>query len=364
MGLNLRRLEKVGKNALWNILGLFFSKKNPQPGLSIDLAEIKSVLVIRPDRLGDVVLSTPVYESIKASIPGVKLTVLVDQSNAGLIANNPHVDEVLKWNSKQPWEILRPLRRGRFDLAFTLNKTFSATASVLILLSRATCRVGYENPQSAWMYDVHVKIDNNSRHEIENNLELLKAVGLAKILPAPKLFFSEQEEQTIDALLCAKRKHPDRPLVLIKPGTRVPEWGWRLEKFQKVADHLLQTETAEVFLISGPGEEEMIDDFLNNMECPPLRLPPLSIMELALLIQKSDLLFCNHTGIMHLASAVNTPVLVIFKHGEIARWGPYNTPNVILEERYSDSLTPETVLQSIDELLNKEKSRLQEESGR
>lgn len=361
MGLNLRRLEKVAKNILWRVPGLFFSKRKPK--LPLDLTDIKSVLVVRPDRLGDVILSTPVYQSIKSSIPGARLTVLVDKSNAGLLKNDPSVDAVLEWDSKRPWKMFRALRRGQYDLAFTLNKTFSATASVLTLLSGAACRVGYQNQQSAWVYDVPVDADTPPRHEVENNLQLLKAVGLPKIHSAPKLYFSEQEEQTIDALMKSKRNHPDRPLILIKPGTRVPEWGWRLEKFQKVAKQLIDTKAAEVLLISGPGEEKMTEDFMGSMEHPPVRLPPLSIMELALLTQKSDLLFCNHTGIMHLASAVNTPVLAIFKHGEIARWGPYNTPNIILEERYSDALTPDTALESIAELLKIEKSRLQEQSG-
>ena len=355
MGRNLRRLEKIAKNILWGVPGVFYTKRKRQ-GRSLNLKGVKSVLVVRPDRMGDVVLSTPVYESIKSSIPGVRLSVLVDRSNKGLLANNPNVDQILEWNSKRPWKILRSLRREKFDLAFTLNKTFSATASVLTLLSGAACRVGYKNQQNAWMIDVQVAIDNQTRHEIENNLELLKAAGLTKISRTPQLFFHKNETEKIDALLSSKRKHPDRPLVLIKPGTRVLEWGWRLDKFQKVAEHLLKTESAEVFLISGPGEEEMTDGFMKSMERPPVRLPLLSINELAMLIQKSDLLFCNHTGIMHLASAVNTPVLVIFKHGETARWGPYNTPNIILEERNCDSLAPETALESIEELLKGQKS--------
>jgi ADP-heptose:LPS heptosyltransferase len=361
MSLNFKQLEKTAKNILWRVPGWCFPKR--KPGLSLDLADIKSVLVVRPDRLGDVILSTPVYRSIKSSLPGVRLTVLVDKSNAGLLKSDPNVDRVLEWDSSRPFKILRPLRREKYDLAFTLNKTFSATASALTFLSRAACRVGYENPKNAWMLDVQVGADTPPRHEVENNLELLKAVGLTKIVTTPKLYFNAQEEQAVDSLLKDKRKQTDRPLVLIKPGTRVPAWGWRLEKFQQVAEHLLKTETAEVFLISGPGEEKMTDGFMNAIEHPPVRLPPLSVMELALLIQKSDLLFCNHTGIMHLASAVNTPVLAIFKHGEIARWGPYHTPNVILEERHSDALTPETVLESIGKLLKMGKNRLQEESG-
>jgi ADP-heptose:LPS heptosyltransferase len=355
MGELSRNVEKCAKNVLWGVLGFLFARKQSAK-LPLDLENIKSVLVVRPDRLGDVVLSTPVYESIKLSVPGARLTVLVDKSNTGLLADNPDIDDVLAWNPKQPFKTLRALRQKRFDLTFTLNKTFSATASLLTLVSGAKYRVGYKQAQNAWVHDVQVDIDKEPRHEIENNLELLKAVGLRKIVQNPKLTFNAKEADKITALLAEKNRHPDRPLVLIKPGTRVPEWGWRLEKFQAVTDHLLKNKTAEVFLISGPGEEAMTERFIRDMETPPVRLPPLSIKELALLIQKSDLLFCNHTGIMHLASAVQTPVLAIFKHGEIARWGPYNTNSIILEERGSDSLSPETSIESIDRLLNRDAS--------
>lgn len=350
MGELSRNSEKYAKNVLWTVLGFLFARKR-SPELPLDLKKVKSVLVVRPDRLGDVVLSLPIYESIKLSIPGVHLTALVDKSNTELLANNSNIDEVLQWNRKQPWQTLRALRRKKFDLAFALNKNFSATASLFTLVSGAKYRVGYQQTQNGWTNDIQVAIDQEPRHEIENNLELLKAVGLRKIVQNPELYFNEKEAEKINALLAAKNRHPDRPLVLIKPGTRVPEWGWRLDKFQAVTDHLLKTKTAEVFLISGPGEEAMTDQFLSGMERPPVRLPALSIKELALLIKQSDLLFCNHTGIMHLASAVKTPVLAIFKHGEIARWGPYNTNSIILEERGSDSLSPESALQSIDRLL-------------
>jgi len=355
MGELSRNSEKYAKNVLWGVLGFLFARRRPLE-LPLELEKVKSILIVRPDRLGDVVLSTPVYESIKLSLPNARLTALIDKSNIGLLADNPNIDEVFAWDPKRPWKTLCSLRRKKFDLAFTLNKTFSATTSLFTLTSGAKYRVGYKQTQNAWMHDVQVDIDKEPRHEIENNLELLKAVGLRKIVQNPKLYFNEKEAGKITALLKEKNRYPDRPLVLIKPGTRVPEWGWRLEKFQAVTNHLLKTKTAEVFLISGPGEEAMTDRFIRAMETPPVRLPPLSIKELALVIQKSDLLFCNHTGIMHLASAVQTPVLAIFKHGEIARWGPYNTTSIILEERNSDSLSPETVIESIDRLLNREES--------
>ena len=102
-------------------------------------------------------------------------------------------------------------------------------------------------------------------------------------------------------------------------------------------------------MICGPGEEKMVISVQTNHF--PKSLPPLGLRELAHLIERADLLICNHTGIMHLASAVKTPVLAIFKHGDSKRWGPYNTPNIILDERNHDDLTPKMVLVKARELL-------------
>ena len=253
MGSMLRTLEKKAKGTLWHALGLLFCKRRKPVPLPLDLSPVKSVLVVRPDRLGDVVLSTPVYESLKSSIPGVRVTALVDRPNAAVLAGNPFIDRVVPLDRKRPWRTALRLREEKYDLAFTLNKSFSATASLLTLFSGAALRVGYRHPENAWMHAITVPTDGAPRHEIENNLELLRALGLPDIATAPAIYFDEQETWKVQNLLNEKRKHPHRPLVLIKPGTRVAQWGWRLEKFQKVTETLLQSKTAEVFIISGPG---------------------------------------------------------------------------------------------------------------
>jgi ADP-heptose:LPS heptosyltransferase len=105
-------------------------------------------------------------------------------------------------------------------------------------------------------------------------------------------------------------------------------------------------------MVNGPGEEAELKSSIASMHNKPQLLPLLSAKELALLIQECDVLLCNHTGIMHLASAVDKPACVIFKHGEIKRWGPLNPASVVLEERGDDSLAPETVIESLLTMLN------------
>lgn len=345
-------MERFWKDVLWSALDRLFGRaRNPLPPASIDWRDIRSVLVIRPDRLGDVILSTPVYESIKQSFPHIKVSALVDHRQAEVLRDNPFVDRVVCFRHGHPLRIFRELNEERFDAAIVLNRMFSATAAALALFSRARVRVGYENQRGAWVFHVNAPQPGGGQHEIQHNLGLLRFLGFPEIRDTPTIYFSEEVTQTVDALLAGENRHPGRPLALIKPGTRVAEWGWSLENFRAVGDNLLATGLAEVMILCGPGEENLLASLTRGMLSPPVVLPVLGIRELACLIQRADLLVCNHTGIMHLASAVQTPVAAIFKHGDAKRWGPYRTRNVILEERGAERLSPETVLQAIRQLL-------------
>ena len=352
----LRNLEKKAKQILWNLVGACAGKAPSPPDLPLDFSAIQSVLVIRPDRLGDVVLSTPVYQTLKKAFPHLHISVLVDKSQAGLLADNPNISWVFAFDPKQPLNAFRQLRDEQFDLALTLNKKFSATATFFALCSGAKIRVGYDHPENAWAHNIRVPLEGPPRHESENNLDLLRALGIEEIQSQPQLYFNSAETQKIADLIQQYRPTRDQPVVLVKSGTRIAKWGWQWKKFQTVIEHLLESNKAQVWLVNGPGEEAELQTAIANMQRKPQLLPLLSAKELALLMQECDVLLCNHTGIMHLASAVDKPVCVIFKHGEIKRWGPLNSDSVVLEERNDDSLSSDTVLNTLLEMLNKEKS--------
>ncbi len=352
----LHTIEKKAKQMLWNLVGACAGKAPNPPDLPLDFTGIQTVLVIRPDRLGDVVLSTPVYETLKKAFPHLHISVLAASAQAELLADNPNISQVFVFDPKQPLNVFRQLRDEQFDLALTLNKKFSATATFFTLCSGAKIRVGYNHPENAWAHNIRVPLEGPPRHESENNLDLLRALGIEETQSQPRLYFNSAETRKIADLMQQYRPTREQPVVMVKSGTRIAKWGWRWEKFQTVIEHLLESDKAQVWLVNGPGEEAELQTAIANMQRKPQLLPLLTAKELALLMQECDVLLCNHTGIMHLASAVDKPVCVIFKHGEIKRWGPLNSGSVVLEERDDDSLSPDTVLNTLLEMLNKEKS--------
>ena len=348
----LKKMGSCSKSMGWKTFGRVAGRLRKKPTFPIDWKNIRSALVIRPDRLGDVVLSIPVYESIKRSFPHIQTVALVNKAYAQIFNDNPFVDEVLGYDPRRPWLLADCLNKRSFDLALTLNKKFSAGASVMAWLSGATYKAGYLHEENSWLQDVHANPESKPRHEILNNLELLKVLSVPEIVEQPQIYFSTDEKNSTDELLKSFGYDSQRPLILMKMGSRVREWGWAPEKFIAVVEKLLENDATQIAFIVGPGEADEVQFATKNMHRKPWILPALSIKKLAALIAKSRLLFCNHTGIMHLASATQTPTLVIFKHGEIRRWGLFGNRHIILEERGTETLAPEIVLDAIDQLLH------------
>jgi hypothetical protein len=84
----LSYIKYQAKLIIWDLFRIFSGVNAPPAPLPIDFSKILNVLVIRPDRLGDVVLSTPVYESLKRSFPHLKITVMVNPIQAGILEDS------------------------------------------------------------------------------------------------------------------------------------------------------------------------------------------------------------------------------------------------------------------------------------
>lgn len=274
---------------------------------------------------------------------------MVNPIQAGILEDNPHLHKIILMRRRRFWRAIRQSRKEKFDLAITLNKKFSATATIFTLCADATITAGYRHSQSSWGYNIQLPVEAPPCHEIENNLALLKHMGVPQIIQQPRIYFNDGEKQKVAGIINSNKN--TRPLILVKTGTRIPEWGWQWGKFQIVIEHILKNDIADIWLINGPGEETELESHISRMEFKPQLLPLVKVKELALLMQQCDLLLCNHTGIMHLASAVEKPACVIFKHGEIQRWGPRHPKSVVLDDRHQDTLMPETVINTLKEIL-------------
>src|SRR5918992_3350975 len=141
------------------------------------------MLLIRLRLIGDVVLSTPVIRALRRGFPEAQLTYLVERDAAAVVANNPHLDEVLiaerTRGAARVWDDVRlawRLRRRRFDVVIDMHG--GPRSSWLTLATGAPQRIGYDMPGRRWMYTRTVARarELRPRHSVVNQWDLLSAV--------------------------------------------------------------------------------------------------------------------------------------------------------------------------------------------
>ena len=274
---------------------------------------IKNILVVRNDRFGEFLLNIPAIRALKEKYPQAKLSVAVNSAVCALAGAVGCVDQVLVWGQLKGY-----LRKCKFDLCVVLNPTKEAHQS--IFLAGIPVRVGYDRK---WGFLLTHKIKDTkhfgNRHEVDCNLELVGLVGAKTMDKAPKI-------KVDDNLF---REFTGQKIVAIHPFTSDSVKQWPLERFVELAGRIKRELGLKVVMVGlASSVLDAGDDIVNLIN-------KTSLVELAALLRRCSLLVSLDSGPMHLAAAVGTPVVALFRNdlpGKTAqRWGPWGKGHIVIE---------------------------------
>lgn len=300
------------------------------------------VLVVRTDRIGDVVLSLPVFASIRAAYPGGRIIALTREYTRPLLEDRDDVDDVISFDAETShvprsafMGLLARLRRERLDAAVALFSNFSVAA--LLFAAGIPVRVGPASKAAQVFFTHRIRQRRSKllRHEADHNLDLLAPLGIApvrraRITPPPPPGGLE--------------KRCDRPLVGIHPGHGGSARSWPVKNWAALAD-ALSASGADVVVTGSPAERELAESVARRAGAPVrVYIGEGGLMELAAALSALDVFAASSTGPLHIASAVGTPVVGIYCPIFVClpqRWGPIGendtalTPDVSPCERCS-----------------------------
>lgn len=320
------------------------SRLHPPPSTFLPPPVIpKRILVIRLDRLGDVVLSTPVLQALRQHFPHAFIAMMVRSACRDVLAGNPHLNEVLLYEKEGAHRSLRgtirfarQLRRYEFDTALVLHP--SNRSHWIPWLARIPVRIGYAR-KCGWLltYRVPHRKQEGNKHEAVYTLELLCAFGLRP--PPPQLLVpvSSEAVQRVEQLLREASIHPTDRLIAVHPSASCVSKRWMPERFAQVADRLVTEHGVRICLVAGGSDAIYANQAAAAMHAPVLNLAGrLSVAELAALLRRCRFLISNDSGPVHVAAAVGTPVVDIFGRNQRGlsptRWGPLGEGHVVLHK--------------------------------
>lgn len=275
------------------------------------------ILIIKPSSLGDIIHGLQVAQSIKASIEGCRITWVVADRFRSIIEECPFVDAMLIYQRhggiRGFWRLLREIRRERFDL--TLDFQGLARSGIMLAAARSPRKIGrFDARDGAWIsYTERVdRPEAGKLHALDILLQFLPHLGLQCKLETPLELgeASNRENSPIAG---------DGKPVVFFPGSRRPEKDW--QGFPELSGRLL--ESIELDQLVWAGDREIHgagkwdpDRFLNLMGRTTIR-------ELVALIKTARLVVANDSGPMHIAAALEVPVVALFGPTAPERFGPY-----------------------------------------
>ncbi len=301
--------------------------------------EAKNILAVRPDALGDLLMTTPALRALKESRPGRRLTLLTSPSGAAAAPFLPQVDDVIIYDapwvkataprrdSRPEYAMAERLRGAGFDAAviFTVYSQNPLPSALLCYLADIPLRLAHchENPYQLltdWVPDAEpAKL---TRHEVRRQLDLVAAVGCRTSDERLSFRVPAAARETVRGLLASLGLHDGRPWVVVHPGATAPSRRYPPEGFAEAARRL-HDETGCALVFTGSASEgELIDVIRGGLAAPSHSLAGrLGLAELAALLERAPLLIANNTGPVHLAAALGTPVVDLY-----ALTNPQHTP--------------------------------------
>ena len=311
--------------------------------LRVTSYEYKRILIVRTDRIGDVLLSTPVIKALRDSYPNAYMAMIVSPYAKDIVEGNPYLDEVIiydKDGKHKSWvrsmKFARNLKKKKFDLTIILHPT--NRVHLVTFFARIPKRVGYDRKLGFLLTDKirHTK-QLGEKHELEYALDLVRYLGIE---PKDKSLFmpiKPESEKWVEELFQQEGIEKTDKLLVIHPGASCPSKIWPSERFAEVADRLMEKYGFKVLLIAGPKDIKIAQEVIKKMRHPAVNLAgKTSVSQLATILKKCQLFISNDSGPVHIASALGIPVISIFGRNQKGlsplRWGPLGRKDRVLHK--------------------------------
>jgi ADP-heptose:LPS heptosyltransferase len=311
-------------------------------------AKARRILVVRLDNLGDVLLTTPAIHAITASLPDASVTLLASPSGAQAGRLNPDVADVIVHDAPwiDPWQelphdpareqrLIATLRDHHFDAAviFTSFRQSPLSAAYLCYLAGIPLRLAASIDGPGSLLTTRHRHPERMMHEVERGLSLVNAVGLTGgsdnlVLDVPETARGWGREWV--------SRHRRGPLVVVHPGCTMPARTYPWEQYAEVIDLLVAELGATVAVTGSESERELVERIIDQLR-PESRIDvhpvagELPFERFCALVEAADLTVTNNTGPMHLAAALQTPVVALFAlTNPPEQWKPWRVAHRLL----------------------------------
>lgn len=301
--------------------------------------EPKNLLIVRTDRIGDLVLTLPMAGIVKKHFPGTNVSFLIRDYTKDIAGANSNIDTVLVLKEKKGktsiWDNVRLLREHKFDSCVVVHPTFRL--SLIMLLSGIPFRIGTGYRWYSFLFN-HKTFEHRKdarRHELEYNVNLLRHLGINEALSVKNASFDIRvnplDGQKIEQLLSKNGVNFSNPVIIIHPGSGGSAVDWPISRFRELLEMLVRDLKCNVIITGSQSERKICQELSEGT--PALNMAgAVDLKALMALISLADFMIANSTGPIHLAAALGKNVVGFYPRITAMspeRWGPYTEKRMV-----------------------------------
>ncbi len=362
---SLRFVRSIGRHALalltspgvTHLMGepFFWLLGMRRKGGEVDLSQVKRVLVVRLDEIGDVVMTGPFLRELRRNLRDAWITLVVKPAVYNLVELCPYVNEVLTYdwrvngrftNLRRQWRALRlawrHLWRRRFDLAILPRwDTDGYHGTFVLYFSGAPWRVSYSESvidhkrRANNGFDrllTHPLNDSNLKHEVEHNLDVIRYLSGQIQDDRLELWLSDEDEAFAEGILKQNGVQPGEVVVGFGPSggnSRLKQWP--LSSFVELGRWLQRKYGARIIVVGGRGEEPLGREIERGVGSSVVdAVGKTTLRQMATLLKRCHVYVGNDAGPMHVAAGVGVPVVALFGSSCHHRFGPWGKERAVL----------------------------------
>ncbi len=341
------------------------------------------ILVIQRDNIGDLVLTTPLLRSLRVALPLAQIDVLSNSYNAPVLAGNSAISHhfwytKLKHRAKHQsalrvtfdnWQLRARLRRQGYDLAIITATSLSSHALRLARSCRPKRCAAFANPIDAALKGIDLAIDPQ---KVDAHAVMAQRAMLDHLLPEEMLARLASEPPPCEVSVDAATRETiaghlgiqtNRKLVAFHVSARKVDQRWSAERFAELMRRVHEELKAELLLLWAPGSSENplhpgddekaeeISALLSDL--PVKSYATTTLSELIAVLSLADLVVLSDGGAMHLAAALQKPLVCMFGNSDPNVWRAWRTPQAVLRDSSNRvaALSVERVFREIGPLL-------------
>ena len=358
------------KNIVYPFLRVIF--RNPASDAPIDLKHVDRILIFRYDRIGDMIITTPILRVLKRKNPHIHIDVLASRSNAEIVQQNQFLDNllILETNWARLLRQIVHLRGKRYDvvLNFVFNRT-TGPGILANLVSPHGYKVGQGPDRYAFYFNRLVKVRRFEQHMLESYVSMIEqafGISVSREELAFEITVGADAQDAVDRWMSKQSLHrrsqsksPGKSYIVLNPSGKDEDRSLGVHQVVALAKSLTEKKHFRLVVLDSPGNVAMSEAIRGRAEFQESAvyrtLSPQPLGELASLIGGALLVISPDTSIVHFASAMQTSVLAIYAPINASQeWLPYKVPYDVVMAKGSQRISeidPQILIEGVDQFI-------------